>query len=114
MQLTRVLSFGMVLGLVLTLAACGGKDEKKDSKKDDGGNAKENGGDAGGNTLVGKWNLDTAAMVAKMEAAAKTDEEKQQLELGKKIMAESGLPIVSADDLGDAAQKVVTAVKEAA
>ncbi len=36
------------------------------------------------------------------------------VELGKKIMADSGLPIVSADDLGDAAQKVVTAVKEAA
>jgi succinyl-CoA synthetase beta subunit len=36
------------------------------------------------------------------------------VELGKKIMAESGLPIVSADDLGDAAEKVVAAVKEAA
>jgi succinyl-CoA synthetase beta subunit len=34
--------------------------------------------------------------------------------LGKKILAESGLPIVSADDLGDAAQKVVQAVREAA
>jgi succinyl-CoA synthetase beta subunit len=36
------------------------------------------------------------------------------VELGKKILAESGLPIVSADDLGDAAQKIVKAVKEAA
>jgi succinyl-CoA synthetase beta subunit len=36
------------------------------------------------------------------------------VELGKKILADSGLPIVSADDLGDAAQKVVKAVKEAA
>jgi succinyl-CoA synthetase beta subunit len=36
------------------------------------------------------------------------------VELGKKIMAESGLPIVSADNLGDAAEKIVTAVKEAA
>lgn len=35
------------------------------------------------------------------------------VELGKKIMADSGLPIISADDMGDAAQKVVTAVKEA-
>jgi len=35
------------------------------------------------------------------------------VDLGKKILAESGLPIVSADDLGDAAQKVVQAVKEA-
>ncbi len=34
--------------------------------------------------------------------------------LGKKILAESGLPIVSADDLGDAAQKVVQAVRESA
>ena len=29
------------------------------------------------------------------------------VELGKKIMADSGLPIISADDLGDAAAKVV-------
>jgi succinyl-CoA synthetase beta subunit len=35
------------------------------------------------------------------------------VELGKKIMAESGLPIVSADNLADAADKIVTAVKEA-
>jgi succinyl-CoA synthetase beta subunit len=33
---------------------------------------------------------------------------------GKKILADSGLPIVSADDLDDAAAKVVRAVKEAA
>jgi succinyl-CoA synthetase beta subunit len=32
------------------------------------------------------------------------------VEKGKKILADSGLPIVSADDLGDAAQKVVDAV----
>jgi succinyl-CoA synthetase beta subunit len=36
------------------------------------------------------------------------------VELGKKILADSGLPIVSADDLGDAAEKIVKAVKEAA
>jgi succinyl-CoA synthetase beta subunit len=35
------------------------------------------------------------------------------VELGKKILAQSGLPIVSANDLADAAQKVVAAVKEA-
>ncbi|PHS76521.1 MAG: ADP-forming succinate--CoA ligase subunit beta [Rhodospirillaceae bacterium] len=35
------------------------------------------------------------------------------VELGKKILAESGLPIVSADDLGDAAHKIVQEVKEA-
>ena len=36
------------------------------------------------------------------------------VEQGKKIIADSGLPIVSADDLGDAAVKIVHAVKEAA
>ena len=36
------------------------------------------------------------------------------VDLGKKILADSGLPIVSADDLADAAEKVVAAVKEAA
>ncbi len=36
------------------------------------------------------------------------------VDLGKQILADSGLPIVSADDLGDAAEKVVKAVGEAA
>jgi succinyl-CoA synthetase beta subunit len=36
------------------------------------------------------------------------------VELGKQIMADSGLPIIAADDLNDAAEKVVKAVKEAA
>jgi succinyl-CoA synthetase beta subunit len=35
------------------------------------------------------------------------------VELGKKILDQSGLSIVSADDLGDAAEKIVRAVKEA-
>jgi len=35
------------------------------------------------------------------------------VELGKKILRESGLAITSADDLGDAAAKIVRAVKEA-
>jgi len=35
------------------------------------------------------------------------------VELGKKIMAQSGLPIIAADNLADAAEKVVKAVKEA-
>ena len=34
--------------------------------------------------------------------------------LGKKILAESGLAIVSADDLANAAERIVAAVKEAA
>ena len=36
------------------------------------------------------------------------------VDLGKDIMAKSGLPIVSADNLADAAEKIVRAVKEAA
>ena len=36
------------------------------------------------------------------------------VQLGKDILAKSGLPIVSADNLADAAKKVVAAVKEAA
>src|SRR6476646_4050787 len=36
------------------------------------------------------------------------------VELGKKILQQSGLPILAAENLADAAQKVVTAVKEAA
>jgi len=36
------------------------------------------------------------------------------VELGKEIMAKSGLPIISADNLADAAEKIVRAVKEAA
>ena len=35
-------------------------------------------------------------------------------DLGKKMLAESGLPIISADTMADAAQKVVAAVKAAA
>ena len=34
------------------------------------------------------------------------------VDLGKKILSESGLAIISADDLGDAAEKIVRAVKE--
>ena len=36
------------------------------------------------------------------------------VELGKKIIAESGLNVINADDLDDAAQKVVAAVKKSA
>jgi succinyl-CoA synthetase beta subunit len=35
------------------------------------------------------------------------------VELGKKILSQSGLPIIAADNLADAAEKVVKAVKEA-
>ena len=33
------------------------------------------------------------------------------VDLGKKILADSGLPIISGNDMGDAAQKVVAAAK---
>ena len=36
------------------------------------------------------------------------------VELGARILRQSGLPIVSAEDLGDAAEKIVAAVREAA
>jgi len=36
------------------------------------------------------------------------------VDLGKELMAKSGLPIVSADNLGDAAAKIVAEVKKAA
>ena len=36
------------------------------------------------------------------------------VEAGAEILAQSGLPIISASDLGDAAAKIVKAVKEAA
>ena len=36
------------------------------------------------------------------------------VDLGKKILQQSGLPILAAENLADAAQKVVAAVKEAA
>lgn len=35
------------------------------------------------------------------------------VELGKKIFAESGLPIITAENMSDAATKIVNAVKEA-
>ena len=34
--------------------------------------------------------------------------------LGKEILARSNLPIIAADNLADAAEKIVTAVREAA
>ena len=37
-----------------------------------------------------------------------------KMKLGKKILRDSGLPIVSAENLADAAEKVVKAVREAA
>jgi succinyl-CoA synthetase beta subunit len=36
------------------------------------------------------------------------------VELGKKILKDSGLPLITADSMADAAEKIVAAVKKAA
>jgi len=56
----------------------------------------------------------SAAREVKLSVPLVVRLEGTNVDLGKKIMAESGLPIISADNLADAAQKVVKAVKEAA
>ena len=55
----------------------------------------------------------TAAACARFSVPLVVRLEGTNVELGKKILAESGLPILSANDLADAAQKIVKAVKEA-
>ena len=54
-----------------------------------------------------------AARELKFELPLVVRLEGTNVDLGKQILADSGLPIVSADDLGDAAEKVVKAVGEA-
>ncbi len=49
--------------------------------------------------------IDECPLVVRLEGT--------NVELGKKILQDSGLPIVSADNLADAAEKIVSAVKEA-
>src|SRR5664280_2876242 len=48
----------------------------------------------------------TAPLVVRLEGT--------NVDLGKKILRESGLNVIAADDLDDAAQKIVAAMKEAA
>ena len=55
-----------------------------------------------------------AAREVKLEDPLVVRLEGTNVELGKKILSESGLPIVAADDLGDAAKKIVAEVKKAA
>ena len=55
----------------------------------------------------------TAAKEVKLSVPLVVRLEGTNVDLGKKILAESGLPIVSADNLADAAEKVVKATKEA-
>mgnify|MGYP002777049279 CR=1 FL=1 len=53
-----------------------------------------------------------AAREVKLEDPLVVRLEGTNVDLGKKILSESGLPIVAADDLGDAAKKIVAAVQE--
>jgi succinyl-CoA synthetase beta subunit len=55
-----------------------------------------------------------AAREVRLEVPLVVRLEGTNVELGKRILRESGLPIISANDLADAAEKVVRAVKEAA
>ena len=55
-----------------------------------------------------------AARAAELDKPLVVRLEGTNVDLGKKIMAESGLTIIAADNLADAAEKIVTAVKEAA
>jgi succinyl-CoA synthetase beta subunit len=52
-----------------------------------------------------------AAKVISLKVPLVVRLEGTNVEVGKKILAESGLPILSASDLADAAQKIVNAVK---
>lgn len=53
-----------------------------------------------------------AARVVSLQVPLVVRLEGTNVDLGKKILADSGLPIVSGDDLGDGAEKIVHAVKE--
>ena len=55
--------------------------------------------------------LVAAAKVVSLRVPLVVRLEGTNVELGKKILAESGLPIISGADMGDAAQKVVAAAK---
>ncbi|HEX4330963.1 MAG TPA: ADP-forming succinate--CoA ligase subunit beta [Usitatibacter sp.] len=54
----------------------------------------------------------TAAKQVGLEVPLVVRLEGTNVDLGKKILADSGLPIISGNDMGDAAQKVVAAAKE--
>ena len=53
----------------------------------------------------------TAARQVKLTVPLVVRLEGTNVDLGKQILAESGLPIISAANMADAAQKVVTAAK---
>src|SRR5690348_9168351 len=56
----------------------------------------------------------TAAKAVGLKVPLVVRLEGTNVDLGKKILADSGLPIISADNLADAAEKIVKSVKEAA
>jgi succinyl-CoA synthetase beta subunit len=58
--------------------------------------------------------LVAAAKEASLDVPLVVRLEGTNVNLGKQILAQSGLPIISADNLADAAEKVVRAAKEAA
>lgn len=102
MHLSKYVTVSLVVGIALSLAACGGKDEKKEAEKDtvDKKEEKKEGADdkkadsekASGKKvsqqIIGKWNLDTGDTISKMEAEAETEEEKQALEFAKAMISE--------------------------
>jgi succinyl-CoA synthetase beta subunit len=53
----------------------------------------------------------TAARQVSLEVPLVVRLEGTNVDLGKKILAESGLPIISGSNMADAAQKVVAAAK---
>ena len=56
----------------------------------------------------------TAAKAVNLQVPLVVRLEGTNVDLGKQILANSGLAIVPADDLGDAAKKIVAEVKKAA
>jgi succinyl-CoA synthetase beta subunit len=58
--------------------------------------------------------LVAAAREVKLSVPLVVRLEGTNVQLGKEILAKSNLPIITADNFGDAAQKIVTAVREAA
>lgn len=56
----------------------------------------------------------TAAKEVELDVPLVVRLEGTNVDKGKRILADSGLPILSADNLADAAEKAVKAVKEAA
>ena len=72
-------------------------------------------GKAGGVTLCrSEEAVATAAREVNLHVPLVVRLEGTNVDLGKKILQQSGLPILAAENLADAAQKIVRAVREAA